>query len=168
MSKKLSISSVSSAAKKAYSMKQFHLEDNQGEIWDAYIDVKMNPIYISDMVEDVIKLIAKLTDEQMSESFDFEKNWTVLYLIELLKYYTSVDIKEKETAYETLIAYVKVVSSLASLDLLEKIVNCFDKDAKENTFKMFSDQIAEYSSLIAEQTNKLIEEAKEQDLNEVE
>lgn len=160
MSKKLNASAVSSAVKKTYMMKCFHLEDNQGEIWDVDVDVAMNPNYISDMVNDLIMLVAKASDEH-TEDFDFEKYWSVLYFVELLKYYTSVEIKEKDSAEKTLLSYVKLVNDLGALGLLDKIAECFDENARQNTFDQFAKQVSEMSNLIVNETDKLIAENEE-------
>lgn len=171
MSKKLNASAVSSAVKKNYQVKQFHLEDNQGEIWDVDVDVKMNPVYVFDMVSDFVHLVAKAADEKF-EDFDFEKYWSVLYFVEVLKYYTSVDIKEKDTASKTLLSYVKLVNDLDALGLLDKISECFEENARQNTAEQFASQTIKMSELIDNETDKVIaemgnEESQPQDdLNE--
>jgi len=158
MSKKLTASAINSAAKKAYSMKEFHLTDNQGEIWDVDIDVYMNPVHVVDMVQNIISLSAKMSDENISDVFDLEAHWTLLYFIEILKHYTSLDIKEKESAEKTLTAYATLFNSLGSLDLLDAIRECFDKERWELILNKFRYTLAEMSEFISEETQRYIAE----------
>ena len=164
MGKKLNVTAVNSAAKKAYSMKRFHLEDNQGEVWDVDIDVMMDPNRVIDMVQNVIMLSAKIADEDMSEVFDLEKHWTLLYFIEILKNYTNVEIKEKKTAEETVIDYVTLFNSLGALGLVEKITDCFNENARRNTLERFTETLTQMSEFIVEETERVVAEAEEVDV----
>lgn len=158
MGKKLSASAVNSAAKKAFSLKQFHLEDNQGEIWDVDVDVYMNPDKVINMVRNVIMFSTKMAEENIAETFDFKNHWILLYFIELLKNYTSLEIKEKETAEKTLSAYITLFESFGNLGLIEKITECFDENARRVTLERFSKKLIEMSDFVLEETKKKVEE----------
>lgn len=168
MGKKLSATAVNSAAKKAYALKEFHLEDVMGEVWDVEIDTRMNPNYVVDMAQNIITLTALLSQEGEVDNFDLEKHWTLLYFIEVLRYYTSVEIKPKKTATETLSAYINLMNNLNSLGLVEKITNCFDEDARQNTFKVFSEVLVEMSGFVTNEINKAVAEHNEAEVFEVE
>ena len=167
MSKKLNVSAVNNAAKKAYAMKRFHLEDNQGEIWDVDIDVLMNPNRVTDMVQNVIKLSAKISDEGLLEVFDLEKHWALLYFIEILKNYTNVEIKERETAEQTIADYTVLFNSLGSLGLVEKITDCFDEGARRNTLEKFTEILTQMSDFITEETKRIIAETVDAEVEDV-
>ena len=65
MGKKLNVSAVNSAAKKINHRKMFHLTDNQGEIWDVEIDVNMSPENVIKMVQNVVMMSVKITEEKI-------------------------------------------------------------------------------------------------------
>ena len=167
MGKKLNVSAINNAAKKAYTMKRFHLEDNQGEVWDVDIDVMMDPNRVTDMVQNIIMLSAKITDEGMSEVFDLEKHWTLLYFIEILKNYTNIEIKEKETAEETVADYVTLFNSLGALGLIEKITDCFNENARRNTLERFTETLTQMSEFITEETEKVVAAAADVEAEDV-
>ncbi len=159
MGKKLNASAVNSAAKKVNTMKRFHLTDNQGEIWDIDVNQKMNPEKVIDMVTNVVKMTARIVEEGI-EDFDYEKHWAMLYFIELLKAYTSIEIPEKETAGETLLDYLTLFNSLNSLGLIEAIAECFDESARRETIEMFRNQLIDMSNIIYEEAEKLKQEVE--------
>ena len=154
----MTVSAVNSNAKKNYPMKKFHLTDNQGETWEIDIDHKMNPAKVEHMVKDTIVTIAKIIEDGLQEKFDLKNNWTLLFYIEILKKYTSLEIKNFETAEKSISAYVNLANSLMALDLDRKILECFDEKARERTTEEFLKGITEMSNIVSEATKQYVGE----------
>ena len=165
MAKKLTVSAVNSAAKKV--MREHHLTDVNGEIWTVAVDEKMNPAYAANMAQDILILMAKLKDEKAEDQFDFEHNYNVLLFPMIFKYFTDLEITEKKTAVETINAYINMLESLVKLQLLDKLMECFDKDSMQNTIQKFGEVAIEMSNMVVEQLNSKLEET-EQNIEEAE
>lgn len=167
MGKKLNVSAVNSAAKKINHRKMFHLTDNQGEIWDVEIDVNMSPENVIKMVQNVVMMSVKITEEKI-DYFEFDKHWMMLYFIEILKQYTSIGIKESKVAKENLDAYFELFNSLTSLGLVEAITECFDKEARQNTLVRFSEILQDVSEYVTTEINNTKAERETKTLEVVE
>lgn len=152
MSKKLNASGVNSAVKKTYEMKEFHLTDVNGEVWDVLVDYKMNPINLPKIAQEILVLMAKMKDEKLLENF---QGYEVLVYTMFLKYYTDLKITEKKTAIETIGFYTDLLTNLISLNLFAPLIECFDK-------KTLSERIDSFNSMITEMSDKVLEEVKKQ------
>lgn len=164
MGKKLTVSAVTSASKKAYTMKSCHLTDINGEIWELNVDEKMSPTKVIDMAKDSIIFVAKLVDEGVEDESIID-NSSVLWYIGLLKNFTDINIPEKKTAKATYASYLSLLDSLINLNLIEKIVQQFDLDALKRTEKEFIKLVNEISEFSGQAIEELAKNEKTEDEN---
>lgn len=156
MSKKLTASAVTSASKKAYTMKSCHLTDINGEVWDLNIDKKMSPTKVIDMAKESIIFVAKLVDEGVEDE-SIVDNSSILWYIGLLKNFTDINIPEKKTAKATYSSYLSLLDSLINLNLLEKIIQQFDLEALKRTEKEFVKLVSEINEFTSQTMKELAE-----------
>lgn len=158
MAKKLTFDNVISETSELYSMRTLCFTDNRGEEWELDIDINMNPIHVNSMLRNIVRLCAKMNEADILEGFSIEKNWSLLYYIELLKYYTSLDmigLEKDNDVKATVQNYHLFINALISLGVFEKINESFDHAAKARTLEMFATALGDMDKIIREETEKL-------------
>ena len=144
MAKKITAAAVSSAAKKVYELKTYHLTDINGEIWDIAIDEKMAPVKAADAAKNIMTMTINLIDEGI-EKTKLLDNYQIMLYGEILNQFTDTSITKKKTAIETYENYIKMFDGLINLNLLEQIIEKFDKEALQRTTKTIAQIINDFN-----------------------
>lgn len=161
MAKKLTQKNFEKSLEKKYKSKVFHLEDNTGELWDVSIDYNMNPTKVPYASQELLILIAKLADENVEiDEIDSDTLGQTLLFYAILKYFTDLEFVESETAEETITSCAKFLTLLITMDLLEKIMQCFNEKRLNEVTNQIVDIVKDMTNESVKNMNSLIK-AKE-------